>query len=471
MYGNPTSDAAFHEALQERPAPMTAYIGVAECAKLLGTSESWVRRHVYDLPSVKIGRLVRFDIALLLSQFQGKQSLGNRLKPERGVKMRLRRYQRGYVYKAGKRIKVWYGMWREDIQKPDGTIVRRQRNIRIGTSSELPTRSAAYEELSRRMSQKPMSVEMKFSELVERWKVAVVPTIKDTTAAYYLKELSAHVVPAFRDREVSDIGRYDIERFLAERAQRYCRNTLRGMRVSMGRVLSWAVECGWIEKNPCSGIKLPQAGKKIVRTVLKAEQSIAIANLLQEPYSTLVLFLAATGLRIGEAIGIKWTDFDGDVLRISRRIYEGKEGSPKSEGSERSLPIPAVLLLRMRSLGGSEWVFRSREGTPVNPGNALKRYIRPVTKKLGIKIGGWHDFRHSLTTGLLRSGVSPKVVSELLGHADVNITLNIYDHPNVEDFRAPLNCVASELLRSVTKSAPANRPVVDLKRFGAEART
>ena len=67
--------------------------------------------------------------------------------------------------------------------------------------------------------------------------------------------------------------------------------------------------------------------------------------------------------------------------------------------------------------------------------------------------------------------MSPKVVSEILGHADVNITLNIYDHPNVEDFRAPLNWVASELLRSVTKSAPANRTVVDLKRFGAEART
>jgi integrase len=450
---------------------MDRFIGVPECAALLGTSESWVRRHVRGLPSVTLGRLIRFNTALLLRQFQGKQSSGNRLKPERGVKMRLRRYQRGYVYKAGRRIKVWYGMWREDIQRPDGSIVRRQRNIRLGTLNDLPTRSDAYEELSRRMSQKPMSVELKFSELVERWKVAVVPTIKNTTATYYLKELNAHVVPAFRNREVTDIGRYDIETFLAERAPKYCRNTLRGMRVSMGRVLSWAVECGWIEKNPCSGIKLPQAGTKIIRTVLKAEQSIAIANGLQEPYSTLVLFLAATGLRIGEAIGIKWTDFDGDVLRISRRIYEGKEGSPKSEGSERSLPIPAVLLSRMRSLGGNEWVFRSREGTPVNPGNALKRYIRPITKTLGINIGGWHDFRHSLTTGLLRSGVSPKVVSELLGHADVNITLNIYDHPNVEDFRAPLNCVATELLRSVTKSAPATRPVVDSKRFGAEART
>jgi hypothetical protein len=61
--------------------------------------------------------------------------------------------------------------------------------------------------------------------------------------------------------------------------------------------------------------------------------------------------------------------------------------------------IPAPLLKRMRLLGGQEWVFRSRENTPINPNNALKRYIGPVTKALGIPLGGWHDFRHTLTTG------------------------------------------------------------------------
>jgi integrase len=109
----------------------------------------------------------------------------------------------------------------------------------------------------------------------------------------------------------------------------------------------------------------------------------------------------------------------------------------------------------MRLLGGSDWVFRSGEGTPVNPGNALKRYIRPALRELGISLGGWHDFRHTLTTGLLRSGASPKVVSNIMGHSDVQITLNIYDHPNIENFRAPLDDVANQLLRDVTKSAPA----------------
>ena len=249
----------------------------------------------------------------------------------------------------------------------------------------------------------------------------------------------------------------------------YCRNTLRGMRVSLGRVLSWAVACGWLEKNPCAGVQLPHAGKRIERTVLKPEQTLAIANKLDEPYATLILFLAVSGLRISEAIGIKWTDFDDDVLRVSRRIYEGKEGTTKTERSERCLPIPGSLLARMRLLGGGEWVFRSRSGTPVNPGNMLKRYVRPAVKELGIEIGGWHDFRHTLATRSLRKWPT-KVVSEILGHSDVHTTLRVYHHIETDDFRAPLNELADELLRDVTKSPSANPCGIDSKGDGAEGR-
>ena len=336
--------------------------------------------------------------------------------------------------------------------------------------SELPTRASAYEELSRRMGEKQLSVELTCSGLVERWKAAVVPTIKTPTATYYLKMLNVHVLPAFGRKEISSIGRYDVEAFLAERAQRYCRNTLRGMRVSMSRVLSWAVACGWLGKNPCAGVKLPHAGSRIKRTILKPEETIAIASKLDEPYSTLILFLAVSGLRISEAIGIKWVDFEGDVLHISRRIYEGKAGSTKNDKSERSLPIPSSLLARMRLLGNGEWVFRSRAGTPLNPGNVLKRYVRPVVQGLGVKIGGWHDFRHTLATRSLKKWPT-KVVSEILWHSDVHTTPSVYQHVETEDFRAPLNELADELLRDVTKSSAANPCRNDSKGDGAEART
>ena len=364
----------------------------------------------------------------------------------------IQRNQSGYVYKRGA-AKIWYGRFREDALTPTGEVVRRTRNVRLGTINELPSRAAAVIRLQEQMAlQKPKTV-ITFAELHRRWEIAEIPTMKKTTANYYQKILHAHVLPVFGNREIASIGREDIQVLLAEQAPKYAKNTLRGIRVSLSKVLTWAVESNWLEKNPCSNIKLPDAGKeKTVHRPLKAEQVIAIAERLKEPYSTLVLFLAVTGLRIGEAIGVKWSDFDGDVLTVSRTIYEGEAQSPKSQKSIRSLPIPAVLLERMRKVGGFEYVFRSRRGTPVNPGNALKRYVRPVAEKLGIQLDGWHAFRRTVATTLLRRGESAKLVSDILGNS-VEILLKSYDLPEFENFRAPLAQVAGTLLPNVTNPA------------------
>ncbi len=279
--------------------------------------------------------------------------------------------------------------------------------------------------------------------------------MKPSTLSHYENALRAYVVPTFGSRKISTINREDIQIFLAERAKKYSESTLRSMRVVLGLTLGWAKACEWLQINPCADIKLPRetGGRKVVRTVLTAEQVNAITEELEEPYATLVLFLAASGLRIGEAIAVKDTDFDGNVLHVTRRIYDGDEDAVKSEHSKRKLPIDSELLSRMRALGVGEWIFRSREGTPVNPGNALKRYVRPAAKKLGIEIGGWHDFRHSLTTHMRRNGAHPKVISGILGHSKVDLAMNTYDHADVEDFRQPLAVVSGQLLRDVTKNA------------------
>jgi len=98
-------------------------LDVSAAASLLGVSESWVRRHSSELPAVRVGRLVRFDPILLHREFQGRSDVGNRLKPERIVPMGFKRYQRGSVLKRGSKGKqMWYGMWREDVPRPDGGL-------------------------------------------------------------------------------------------------------------------------------------------------------------------------------------------------------------------------------------------------------------------------------------------------------------------------------------------------------------
>ena len=430
-------------------------LDIRAVADLFGVSASWVRRHASELPCVRVGRMVRFDSTLLFGGLRAKMQSGKPLKPERTDM--FFRYQRGFVYQKGRNVRVWYGRVREDFRKPDGEVERRHRNIRLGTLDELPTKSAARKHLAKLLKDAPPKMEMSFRELAERWEKAEGSTIKGTTLQHYKNALRAYVLPKFRDRKIAEINREDIQTFLAEKACKYSESTLRSMRVVLGLTLGWATNCSWLERNPCSRVKLPKrtGGRRVTRTVLTAEQVNAIAERLKEPYATLVLFLAATGLRIGEALAIKWSDFRNNVLHVTRRIYDGDVDAVKSKRSERKLPIDLILMSRIQKLGEGEWVFRSKTGGPLNPGNALKRHVRPAAEKLGISLGGWHDFRHTLSTKLRRSGVHPKVVSDILGHKRVNLAMDVYDRTDVEDFVQPLSLVVNELCPSCSPAGSA----------------
>jgi hypothetical protein len=97
---------------------------------------------------------------------------------------------------------------------------------------------------------------------------------------------------------------------------------------------------------------------------------------------------------------------DCPSIRRTFSPVDAKVGFPGT--SECTLPIEPALLERMKKLGEGKWVFCSRAGTPINPGNALRRYLQPAAKELGIFLGGWHDFRHTLTTTMRRAGVHRK---------------------------------------------------------------
>jgi integrase len=83
-------------------------------------------------------------------------------------------------------------------------------------------------------------------------------------------------------------------------------------------------------------------------------------------------------------------------------------------------------------------------------------YVRPVVSNLGIQIGGWHDFRHTLITRLRKLGWAPKVTSQIVGHSTIRVTEEIYDHADADDFRSALNEVAFQLEPDGTQSAVVN---------------
>jgi integrase len=117
------------------------------------------------------------------------------------------------------------------------------------------------------------------------------------------------------------------------------------------------------------------------------------------------------------------------VLTIRRIIYKGKVTMLEPDGIE-VLPLDPVvhadLIRYVRSSAGQRWVFQSRKGTPVNPGNFRRRYLHPAAKAIGVKLGGTHDFRHTLKRRMRRAGIDPVVVRDTLGHKRVE-QQEVYD--------------------------------------------
>jgi integrase len=227
------------------------------------------------------------------------------------------------------------------------------------------------------------------------------------------------------------------------------------------RTRSYAEVNGYFKDNPrphgwLDRIGLAEAhGRTLVRAHLTPEQTRAFVDALPEPYATLVLLLGTVGLRGEAAVGLQPADLDAeDALYTRRVIYNRGVFADKEERFPLDAVIHAELLHRLRTLGtGAKWVFHSRTGTPLDLGNARKRHLHVVATALGIKVGGWHDFRHALVHTLRVHGVHSKVVSKMVGHASEAFTERVYDHAEQKEIGNALAVMGKRLAPSVAPNA------------------
>lgn len=401
------------------------------------------------LPVVRLGRMIRIDARRLddLLTMENWKSL----KPIGGS---MRRFQRGGVRLRGK---VWYGYYRIDL--PDGG--RKPKEVRIGTKSELPTKTEARKKLEKLMEQpaEPPSKQQQltFAAVAKLWEQSEGPALGETSRRHYVNALRAYVLPTFGELNLADIQRQTVTDLINGKAEKYSLSSVKSMRLVCQMVLRYAERnslivrpAGWLD-----GIRLPRkcGGRKIVRTQLEPGTTLAIIGHLGEPYATLALFVAMTGKRGEEAVGIQPADFDSNnILHIRRVVYDGRvEELEREELLPLDSPEHADLVRRMRALGeGHKWVFHNRyKDTPLNLGNARRRYLKPAARKAGVHIGGWHDFRHALQNKLRRGGVDPVVRAGVMGHSRVELGPEVYDKASLDEKRAALKLVAKDLQANV----------------------
>ncbi len=282
--------------------------------------------------------------------------------------------------------------------------------------------------------------------------------VRDTTREQYRGYMERFWLPSLGARALETLTAADLRRVIdgltsrdgdAYMADNYVRRIFAGV----SALMATAAEEGLVPFNVARDVTLP-SGRDRLRTfaaglddeqdepqakAMTREQLAAFLLIVDPRHGTFFRLLASTGLRISEAVALRWRDLtlDGSTphLRVRRGYVRGVYGPPKSQHSRRSVPLAASLVseLRVRKRdtewpGDGELVFATAAGTPLVDVNLRKRTLVPAAQEAGVPWAGFHTFRHTCGSLLIAEGRNIVQVSRWLGHHSPAFTLTVYAH-------------------------------------------
>jgi integrase len=247
--------------------------------------------------------------------------------------------------------------------------------------------------------------------------------------------------------------------------------TIRNIMAPLRACLATARSEDLIRSNPASETVLPhrptvEDDDEQVKAMARDELATVLA-LIDSRHRTLFELLAATGVRISEAIALQWRhlQLDGSTpsLRVRRAFVRGVMGPPKSKHGKRSIPLSRELVDALRAhRKGSEWpgeddlVFPSLDGTPLDVSNLRRRVLDPAAEEADVAWIGFHAFRHTCATMLFAEGRNAVQVQRWLGHHSAAFTLATYVHLLDEDVGEALSLPAQGANRVQTCPTPSH---------------
>jgi integrase len=381
--------------------------------------------------------------------------------------VRRKKYQKGHLYKTGKRRQVWRARWVEPVRGPDGILGRILRNEIIAEVRAVPTRRQAQMLLDKRLlrlnqgQHVPQAVAT-FGEFVRKhWVPTVLPTFRPSTAEIYGVNLKKHVLPHFGEIRLCDLSPADVQSFVVERSQAGMSwNTVNHLRNLVSRILTTALEWRFASSNAAHGVRMPPKQLSQSAKIVTANQAKLLLGELPEPVRTMALVCIFTGVRAGELFALRWrhVDFGRGVLQVRESVYKGRYGPPKTQTGVRDLPLSIIARnalaehqKRAGQITGDELVFPSRAGTALARNNVLRRIVYPACDRAEVPRISWHSLRHLHATLLSEAGEPLKVAQAQLGHADLQTTLGVYTHVMPDSQRRAVEKVESLVFPSFPK--------------------
>ena len=288
-------------------------------------------------------------------------------------------------------------------------------------------------------------------EYLERWlEDSVRGNVKVTTHQSYASLVTLHLSPTLGRTKLSALAPVHVQRlYRAKLDEGLAPKTVKYIHTTLHRSLKQAVRWGLVPRNVAAEADPPRVRTPEMRPLSPTQARTLLNAAKGDRLEALYVLAVTTGMRQGELLGLKWEDVDlaSGVVRVRRTLTLAKGGprltEPKTKGSRRSIKLTTGALEALerhrerqenqRSSSGDNWkdwglIFCTRRGTPIRRDNLHDKYWKPLLRRAGLPDIRFHDLRHTCATLLLTRGVHPKIVSEMLGHSSIAITLDTYSH-------------------------------------------
>lgn len=305
-----------------------------------------------------------------------------------------------------------------------------------------------------------------FAKIMEDFLKTCCLKVKFSTLVRYQGIIHLYISPFFAEFHKVDFCQQAVNRFTLRLMQYRKRNgdnlapkTIKDILAVLKLLINFAIEKKYLDFQPIHFL-LPRQKKSRIN-ILSAEQVHILEEFVLsdiDSYKVGILLCLYTGLRIGELCALRWNDVDCEnktlsinktALRLSDHPEAPKQKtkiyitSPKTAASERIIPIPRKILdlLKLRKSAvdlRDNPYFLTNSSKLIEPRNYYRRY-KEYLKECHLPDFTFHVLRHTFATHCIEIGIDPKVLSEILGHSSVKITLDLYVHPSMETKRKCLD--------------------------------
>lgn len=305
-----------------------------------------------------------------------------------------------------------------------------------------------------------------FETVALTWLGTIKPKIKKSTLVKYTNLLNSYIIPSFGNCPIQDINRSDVEIFCSEllvsggkKGNGLAPKTVSDIFSVIKNVFEYAENCKELQVANIRNIIIKQTAKTMRVLSMQEQEKLDVFLRSNISYSNLSILLSLyTGVRIGELCALKWgdIDFENQCLIVNKTLQriQNKEvdlsepktiliiTTPKSICSIRKIPLPDdICKLILQYKCEQDKYFTTGTEHYIEP-RTMENRFNAVLKRCNINKSNFHTLRHTFATRCIELGFDVKSLSEILGHANVNITLNRYVHPSMEMKKKNMNMLS-----------------------------